>query len=142
MLNAYGLIIGLFIIGGLIAALWGGVLIARARRTRHWPSVEGVIEASEVSSHTDDLLPHIEYSYTVDGNTYRRVVDFPAGTTPTQELSASYLQKYPQGSTVRVHYDPADPETATLAPGAEGGDWLVLAFGLGAVLLGILMLFL
>lgn len=142
MANAYGLIIVLFIVGGLIATLWGWSLIARARRTLRWPGTEGTVEVAESSSDTDDLLPHIEYSYTVDGKTYRRAVDFPAGTTPTQELSRSYVEKYPRGATVRVHYDPADPQTATLEPGPHGGDWLVLAFGLGAVLLGISMIFL
>lgn len=140
MFNAYAIIIGLFILGGLLTAAWGGVLIARARAMRRWPGVEGIIETAEPARQDDDLLPHIVFSYRVDGKTYRRAVEFPAGTLPTPELGAAWLRKYTPDSRVTVYYDPQRPDSALLEPGRGAGDWLVFALGAGSVLLGLLML--
>lgn len=142
MFNAYSVIIGLFIVAGLGSSLWASILIARARRTRNWPVTRGVIEISEPASEHDALLPRIVYRYTVDGATFRRTLEFPAGTTPTPELARSYVEKFPTGAHVDVFYNPAQPQQATLERGVAGGDWLVLAFGLGALLLGLIMLLL
>ncbi|MFQ5487487.1 MAG: DUF3592 domain-containing protein [Gammaproteobacteria bacterium] len=140
MFNAYAIIIGLFIVSGFIATLWGWLLIARARKKMHWPAVTGRIEVSEPASAEDDLLPHIEYSYTVQDVNYRKTLEFPGGTTPTPEFAASYVENYPAGASVRVYYDPQQPEYATLERGVQGGDWLVLVFGLVTVVMGLAML--
>jgi hypothetical protein len=141
MFNAYAIIIGLFILGGLATAVWGARLVARTRALRRWPGVEGVIETADPARPDDDLLPHIVFSYRVDGKTYRRAVEFPAGTLPTPELGADWLRKYPAGQRVTIHYDPQHPEDALLEPGRGGaGDWLVVALGAGAALIGLLML--
>ncbi len=140
MCNAYAIIIGLFVASGLIATLWGWLLIVRARKKMHWPAVTGCIQVSEPASAEDDLLPHIEYSYTVQGTNYRKTLEFPAGITPTPEFATSYVEKYPAGASVQVYYDPAQPWNATLERGVQGGDWLVLVFGLVTVLMGLAML--
>ena len=143
MFNAYAVIIVLFIAAGLGAALWGGLLLARARRTQRWPAVEGRIEVSEPQSPENDLLPLIEYSYQVQGRSYRRRLEFPAGTFPqTPDFAAAYVRKYPVGRKVQVYVNPDDPQEAVLERGDQGGDWLILLAGLGAVILGLLMLFL
>ena len=140
MFNAYTLIIGLFTLGGLVTVVWGAIIIARARNTARWPAATGTIEESAIASEDDDLLPHIVFRYAVNGSDYRRTLEFPGGITPTREFSAEYLRKYPAGAAVSVYYDPRDPARATLEPGLARGDWLVLAFGLGASLLGVVML--
>lgn len=140
MFNGYVLIIALFIVSGIIATAWGAVLVSRARRRAQWPTTRGRIELSEPSSAEDDLLPHIEYSYTVDGRKFRRRLDFPGGTSPTPEFAASYVERYPAGSEVKVHYNPERPEEAALEAGVHGGDWLVLAFGLCTIVVGLLMI--
>ena len=140
MQNAYGIIIGLFILGGFVSAVWGWTVIHRARKTLYWPHTKGVIEIAEAVSEVDDLLPHIEFSFSVDGESYHHTMEFPAGTMPSQELSNTYLQKFPLKQAVDVYYDPQDPQQATLEPGPAKGDWLIFAFGIGASLLGIIML--
>lgn len=140
MFPGYGIIIGLFILGGLGVAAWGWANIAKTRRQRGWLQVDGVIESTARASEFDDLLPNIVFRYTVGDKTYRRDFDFPSGTNPSPELTANYLKKYPAGGKVPVYYDPAHPETATLDPG-PGGDWLIFAIGLVAALLGIVLLF-
>jgi len=140
MFNAYTLIIGLFTLGGLVTVVWGAVIIVRARNTARWPAASGTIEESAIASEDDDLLPNIVFRYAVNGSEFRRTLEFPGGITPTRELAAEYLGKYPAGAAVTVYYDPRAPGTATLEPGLARGDWLVLAFGVGASLLGISML--
>ena len=140
MINPYLIIISLFIIAGLATTVWGWSIIARGRKMRHWPSVDGVIEQSAATSEIDDLLPHIGYRYAVAGQTYRGVMQFQAGISPTPEFAAGYVEKYPAGARVQVYYDPARPEHSTLESGPNRGDWLVLALGLGAVLLGVVLM--
>jgi hypothetical protein len=143
MFNAYAIIIGLFILGGLITAAWGARLIVRARAVRRWPAAEGVIETADPARPDDDLLPHIVFSYRVNGKTYQSAADLPAGTLPTPEMAAAWLSRYPAGRRVTVTYDPRRPECALLEPGRGGaGDWLVFALGAGAALLGVIMLLL
>jgi hypothetical protein len=140
MQNAYGIIILLFILGGIVTAAWGWVILRRARQRALWPQIDGVISASETAADEDDLLPRITYTYTVAGTTYTQTLAFPAGTAPSQELSRQYREKFPAGARVSVYHHPRDPQQATLEPGGASGDWLVLAFGLCAVVLGVVML--
>ena len=142
MFNPYIIVLGLFVIAGLLATLWGVRIIVRARRTQQWPSVEGVIEKSNISSNVNDLLPDIEFRYEVENQTYRRSMEFSRDVTSSQEFAASYVDKYPAGARVRVYYDPEKPDNATLEPGLGQGDWLVFAIGLGMLVFGILFLLL
>ena len=140
MINPYTLILGIFIAGGIATTIWGGWVIANARKSLHWPKTEGTIECAQAASDADDLLPLIEFSYIVSGSRYQNTLNFPSGTTPTPELTRRYLERYPSGSKVTVYYDPQHPQRATLEPGMAQGDWLILAMGLVATGLGIVML--
>jgi hypothetical protein len=137
MFNPYTVILGLFLLGGLVVTVWGALIILKARKTQHWPCVEGVIEEAGLSSDKNDLFPNIKFCYTIGSSTYSRAMEFPVDITPTQEFAASYIEKYPVGSKVQVHYNPNNPENATLEPGLGKGDWLVLVIGLGTLLFGI-----
>lgn len=140
MLNAYGLILGLFFITGIITSAWGWRIIVQGRKTRQWPTTEGSIVTSSLDTARDDLLPHITYRYSVNGETLEANVTFSKDITPTQEFSNSYLEKYPVGSQVQVYYDVNQPSNSTLEPGMARGDWLVFAIGLSMALFGLLLL--
>ncbi len=140
-LNYYAIILGLFIIGGFGAVLWGWIIFAKARKTLRWPMVEGVIEQSAPTSQANDLLPHIQFSYTVAAHIYQRTLEFPDGTNPSPELAASYAKKYPAGAKVSVYYNPDQADQATLEPGLARGDWMIPALGIAAIALGIFALF-
>ncbi|MDX1251841.1 MAG: DUF3592 domain-containing protein [Gammaproteobacteria bacterium] len=140
MFNPYLIILILFTLAGFLAMAWGWNIIAKARKTSQWPTVEGVIERSELASDADDLLPGIEFSYTVNGQNHRRTFEFARDITPSPELAKSYVEKYAAGTRVAVYYDPAHPERATLEPGLGRGDWMVFALGLGAAVSGILFI--
>ena len=66
MLNPYIIILTLFLIAGFMATLWGWLIIRKASKTKHWPSVDGVVVESKLAAADIDLLPHIHFSYTVD----------------------------------------------------------------------------
>ena len=138
-MNPYILILSFFLIAAVTTSVWGWTIIARGRRTLRWPSAEGTISRCTVSD--DDSLPQIEFSYHVAGHDYRCEQAFPSGTTPSPQLVASYVLKYPVDAKVTVHYDPARPEHATLEPGLARGDWMILVLGVIATLFAIVFLF-
>jgi hypothetical protein len=47
------------------------------------------------------------------------------------------VDRYPEGNTVRVFYDPADPTAAVLEPGAGLGAYIPLGAGIFMVVAGI-----
>jgi len=137
MFNPYIIILGLFTVTGIGTTIWGVWILARARRSAGWPGIDGEIISCNKADDADSLLPDIRFAYTLAGKRYEKNIDFPSGTSPTQQLSDSYVQRFPRGKVVRVFYNPADPEEATLEPGVHPGDWMVLGFGLGITVLMI-----
>ena len=139
-MNLYFIILVLFILAGCGVTIWGWMVIRHGKKTAQWPSVEGFIEQSLPSSSIDDLLPHISYSYAVAGRHYQHTMEFPSGTNPTATLASSYIDKYPAGAKIQIHYNPEHPEQATLEPGAARDDWLIFVLGLTATIIGIVFL--
>lgn len=139
--NPYVLILVFFTVTGIIATIWGWVIIAKARKTKTWPSTEAEIVKSKPGLEHHDLLPDIMFNYTVDGRTYTRTQEFPSDLTPGKEFTDSFLEKYPTGTRVPVYYNPYDPEEATLETGFISGNWMVFALGVGMTLFGVVSLF-
>lgn len=127
-MNLYSAILSAVTLGGIGITIWGWIILANSRKIKQWPTVEGIIEESTEKPETG-LLPHIIFSFQVDGKQYQRKFDFPEGTHPLPEFNQSYLRKYPVGKKVTVYYNPEQPEIATLEPEAQG-DWMILALGI------------
>jgi hypothetical protein len=78
----------------------------------------------------------VRFIYLVDGQAYtgrevrRSLVTGTGPGTPEKIVAA-----YPEGSTVRVHYDPASPGDAVLEPGVGGPDLFTLLLVLPANLI-------
>jgi len=137
--------IGLLVLAGLFFLQKAGKDWGRARRSLRWPHVEGVVEETWVRIERDATrdpgdpqqafyYPCVRYRYQVNGQTYtgERI---HAGATegwPTRGAAEEVLQPYPQGTTVRVYYDPRNPAEALLEPGNAGSVWVLLVFGFGA----------
>lgn len=138
-MNLYAIILVIVTLGGIAISMWGWRVLKQTRETGQWPSTGGVIEASEPTSETDDLLPYIVYRYEVNGEVYRSSFEFPAGTNPMPEFAESYVRKYPVGAAVAVFYNPELPEQSTLEPGTRG-DWMILALGVLMALGGAISL--
>ena len=134
-MNLYPVILGTVLVGGVIITAWGWKVLARSRKMKSWPITKGIIEHASPSSESNDLLPHIEFSYQVAEKTYQRTFEFPEGTHPLPEFNQAYLDKYPVGKEVNVYFNPEQPETATLEPEAQG-DWMILALGIMMIIGG------
>lgn len=134
MFNPNTIILGLFVVAGLLATTWAWFNIAKARKILKWPNVNGVIKESKSGS--------IVFSYTIKKQTYNHTMDFPIDITPVRESTENNLNKYPQGKKVTVYYQPDNPENATIEPGLGNDMWLIFALSIGATLLGITLLFL
>ncbi len=113
------------------------------RRAAHWPSVSGTIVASTVESFRKRLnnsksgtpvtlyRPVVEFVYTVNGHDYRsKQIKLLTEVSGQQSYAEKVAAKYPAGSTVDVHYDPANPGNAALE-NPTGMAWIVLALALG-----------
>lgn len=140
MINPYSIILGIFILTGIITSARGIYILALHKKTRNWPSTDGIITESAMKDGDGDLLPQIQFRYDINGETYQQAVKFTEDVSPSQEFGNSYLRKYPLDARVRVHYNPDDPAESVLDPGDNKGDWLVLSLGLGMSILGIVML--
>ena len=127
-MNLYSAILGTVLLAGLGITIWGWKILASSRKIKQWPTVEGTIEES-TEKPENDLLPHIVFSYQVEGKQYQRKFEFPEGTHPLPEFNQAYLKKYPAGKNVSVYYNPEQPETATLEAETQG-DWMILALGI------------
>lgn len=141
MHNTYSIILGLFVLAGVFTSIWGWTIIRSAKQTLQWPKTDGHIKISEPASTLDAHLPHIVYDYTAEGQQYQSTLQLPGGTTPSPELAARYVERFPAGATIQVAYNPDQPDISTLEPGPRDGDWLIFSIGLGATVFGILFLF-
>ncbi len=139
-MNYYGIILLLVVIAGITVAVWGWNIMIASRKIRQWPTVDGKIERSTLSSNRDDLLPDIRFSYVVKGQQYSQSFEFPADIDPMPEMAQSYIEKYPAGEKVRIYYNPLNPAEATLEP-AVRGDWMIMALGVITAVGGLLALF-
>ena len=113
----------------LFIAMLSRVFTKHARAMKKWPTTEGRIVRSEITTtvqrhrrpnRADDTVtmyvPRIVYSYQADGHTFES--DDIGWTTSSNRRSVAEKQvkRHPLNARVRVHYNPADPAQATLSP--------------------------
>jgi hypothetical protein len=109
------------------------------RRFRSWPAATGVVTEQEVSSGTltttETVLQIMHYSYLVNGAKYSGKLQIIIGKTMGENVrKQAFLDSYPVGRSLEVHYDPADPSKSLIEAGSESGAFLtLLGVGLAAV---------
>lgn len=96
-----------------------------ALASRDWPTTPGTVIESRLrpyatNSGADVKYAHVVFAYEVGGRRYR------ASTPEWSLITAGWgadaegiVARYPRGSEVLVHYDPAAPQRAVLRPGPE-----------------------
>jgi Protein of unknown function (DUF3592) len=125
-----------FTIGGLIAlALFFGSRFG-AKSGAMWPVVPGKVMQSGTESYRTRVNrntvtvygPVVEYAYVINGHEYRsRQIQLDDdGDRGSREDALEVAARYPEGSEVEVHYDPANPGNAALERPA-GTAWYLLA---------------
>ncbi len=133
---------------GLAFIIWMVVWKRRQHGTPNWPYVPGEVTASRVvpfaregaygTDHTYTAL--VEYRYTVAGlpytaNTRNFLPNAPA-TTRDLLKAAGVVSRYPEGTAVRVYYNPANPKQATLEVPKPVAHNAVLFYGIANLIAG------
>jgi hypothetical protein len=139
----WGLGVALILYGGWLAFQTAGAT-GEADDSRAWPTAEGVVTASSVvksrsqgarGSGHDIFTADVAYSYPVSGRALVGHRVHFEGVRATHEAdAAAIVARYPVGAPVTVHYDPADPEHATLETGAPA--WRIWRKCLGVMGVG------
>ncbi|MBE3582721.1 MAG: DUF3592 domain-containing protein [Limnochordaceae bacterium] len=130
------------LMAGLVLLAQGGSQLHWAMASIHWPTAPGVILDSHVQAASGPAAPvyptdapsyvaTVTYRYYVAGRPYvghRRQFGEPSlGSRHSAQQIAS---RYPPGSRVIVHYDPAHVERCVLEAGVSWSQLLPLAIGL------------
>jgi hypothetical protein len=98
--------------------------IAQAAR---WPAVPGVVTFCGIeevydtvgsggsASHTKSYRANLDYTYTVNGNTYTgHQIKLGVTTSGSKASAQAIADRYPVGKKIEVHYDPANPGNAAI----------------------------
>ncbi len=144
------LIFGLLfaVVGYFVAFHFGKPILDNARASTAWPSVEGVIEQSSVSTtHRSGkdkktmYAAEITYRYTVEALEYHcSTVAFGGnGSSSSSQAAYAVTKRYPVGQAVPVYYEPQKPENAVLEPGVTWASYAVYGIGLVFLVVGGLM---
>jgi len=120
----------------------------KIRRSFSWLPAEGTVMASRIEQTKDRegtkmYYPRIEYCYQVDG--VRRTGTnrfFSQSSISIRDLVTDPGQKYPEGSSVEVIYNPQRPDESALLSERPTGFWhyfalLIPLTGYGLLLFGI-----
>ena len=146
--------LGFMIIVGILLTAFGITFIQEGNESNNWPVAEGKVAGIYVRFDTEDngtrtYYYEVTYDYTVSGTPYTADrFSLGGGSTASKKFSSDEEARahgrdaYPTGSLVLVSYDPGDPGSAVLQPGANWGTYMPLIMGLAFLIAGIALLFL
>ncbi|MDP3696713.1 MAG: DUF3592 domain-containing protein [Candidatus Taylorbacteria bacterium] len=132
------------VVGIALTIFWGIPTARNAMESKNWPSADGRITISDVSKNydsEDDSVTYgakITYNYTVNGITYMGgTVTFGEYSSSDPSHAGGIVSRYPVGKSVKVYYDPKDPKTSALEPGAGWSSFVGLLAGIGFSIIGV-----
>lgn len=144
--------IGMLLLG-LAMLAFGVSFVADGSASNDWPVATGTVDTVRVTWDTidrDSVNPdrqyyyQVYYSYEVDGQTYSgNRYSLGDGSTASQrwnseeEAQAAAAAAYIPSQEIAVYYDPANPESAVLRPGASFSTYIPLIFAAFLVLGGL-----
>lgn len=148
------LILGaVFLAAGIGLSIWGHGMLAEAKASADWPTVQGKVTSSGVSvrkstsgsgskKRTSTVYePSVIYDYTVNGKSYtsHRITagDFSSSSS---KRAHRIVNKYPAGSTATVYYNPDEPYQSVLEPGATFFSYVPFGSGILFAVVGALVL--
>jgi len=130
-------------IGGVAVLLFGILQLQKARENLDWPNVKGQVLSSDIETRryrsidstisVNKYLPYVEYIYSVNGIKYRsdKFSIRAHGERNTLEAAENDLAAFPPGDDITVYYDPEEPRSAVLRPGASlGVNFIIQSLGL------------
>jgi Protein of unknown function (DUF3592) len=128
---------GVFLVAGLVL-LWAGTAEWRhSHASALWPTTPGIVEKSYATTDRRMRHVHIVYSYEVEAIPYRSARVAFGSYSPA--AGRRWLQQYPVGASVEVHFDPQGPSMSVLEPRLVEGNWVMPSFGALFLSAGCLM---
>lgn len=128
----------------LIGMLWVGRsyrFIRTAKLSIAWPVALGVIAKSNVLSNGRSYLPSVEYAYDVNGRSYAGdSVNVGLPFSASKEWAETITSRYHVGRSVSVAFDPSNPSSSVLEPGARRHMYFPLTASVLMVVLGCAVL--
>ena len=138
----------------IILLIIGAVLLIKfvrdimmGQKSRSWPVASGTVIQSTMETYHDTdedgstSTTHgvkVHYKYAVGGQEYeswRRT--FSEVRTSSMRRTQEILARYPQGASVDVYYDPADPSSAVLETGVGSSSYIFMALAIVLILAGL-----
>lgn len=122
-------------------ALWMARRVSRdIRKGREWPAVPGKIlerRVGDAMGQGRTYMPHVKYTYSVAGREYTNDQVYLIRRTGNL---ADVIQRLVDGlpDPVPVRYDPNDPTQSYLLVNPMSTVWIVLGFGVLALVMGLL----
>lgn len=136
MYSYYSLIILIFILAGLAAAIWNGRNIIQKNKSKNWPRTDGHIFYKTTTLQGKEKSD-IYFNYTVDETKYEQKIEPDAGEETMPGFEAHFKKQYPDGDKITVYYDKNAPENTQFSVGASTEDKLIFGISVGAILLGL-----
>ena len=125
---------------------------ARERATRTWPTVDGTVVVSRLATEeytsrdqqgydvaSVQMTAVVTTKYVVDGKMHQRtgITLAEKDVTSSSATAKGWMDRYPVGAKVPVHYDPADPARSYLESGTPAGAVFFFVFGGFFLFMGI-----
>jgi hypothetical protein len=103
-----------------------------------WPTAEGVVTHSAITNDGTVYLAVVNYQFSVNGESHSgsRVTFQDYGEKKDPAHAQGIVNKYSEGTKVRVHYSKKDTDLCVLEPGIQRPLWLVVGIGLAFFLIG------
>lgn len=129
------------LIAGLAFLYLGYILVQDANNAHNWPTIEGTIVSSSVSTVKQTkgrkktfYYPKVIYEYVQDGETRQsdRLSMSDMGYSK-MKLAKELIADYPKGSKHPIYIDPENPSVSLLRPGEDSIADFALWFGVGFV---------
>jgi len=132
---------------GVPVTVYGVMLILDAWASEGWPTTSGRVIESRVTETRSrnsgtDYRAEITFEYEVDGAAHRSdrwTFNNPKFNSSSEARAVA--SRYPVDAEVEVYFDPDDPSTAVLQPGAGFFTYIYFIFGLSLIGLGVFVAF-
>jgi hypothetical protein len=140
-----------FLLAGIVILGIGLHSLRNAQASKDWPTTEGTVVSATVRTSASqpgsgkNAPPNgatyhakISYEYKVDETAYTgtRVAYGDCGSSRPSRAH-SIVDRYPEGATVKVFYNPEAPAEAVLEPGTQPQAFFLPAVGSVFILVGL-----
>ena len=129
VLISFFYLIGLGMLGYASWSVWKSNLVAT------WPTAVGTIKDCSVATRSDGegstYGVAVSYQYKVGDQQFQNDrLAFGYGFTSNQRAQTEIVDRLRSANSVRVYYDPMNPQHSTLSYGLHGSTWTLLTFAI------------